>query len=82
MHMEFPTPAIWFSHRVSYGETDTMGVLYYAEYLHIFERARSEYIRALGMSYADVERKKSSSGQTIGKSQSALRLLRQIKETS
>ena len=57
MHMEFPTPAIWFSHRVSYGETDTMGVLYYAEYLHIFERARSEYIRALGMSYADVERR-------------------------
>ena len=34
-----------------------MGVLYYAEYLHIFERARGEYIRALGMSYADVERR-------------------------
>lgn len=44
-------------HRVSYGETDTMGVLYYAEYLHLFERARSAYIRSCGMSYADVEKK-------------------------
>lgn len=32
-----------------------MGVMYYAEYLHLFERARSEYIRKLGMSYAVVE---------------------------
>lgn len=54
MH-EFPTPDIWLAHRVSYGETDTMGVLYYAEYLHLFERARSEYIRAHGMSYGEVE---------------------------
>jgi len=46
---------IWFSHRISYGETDTMGVLYYAEYFHIFERSRSEYIRSKGMSYKDVE---------------------------
>lgn len=34
-----------------------MGVLYYAEYLHLFERARSEFIRARGMSYAEVERR-------------------------
>lgn len=32
-----------------------MGVVYYAQYLHIFERARSEFIRAQGMSYATVE---------------------------
>ena len=32
-----------------------MGVLYYAEYLHLFERSRSEYIRERGMSYAEVE---------------------------
>ena len=44
-------------HRVSYGETDTMGVLYYAEYLHLFERARGEYIRRCGMSYAEVEKR-------------------------
>lgn len=34
-----------------------MGVMYYAEYLHLFERSRNEYIRQLGMSYADVEKK-------------------------
>lgn len=44
-------------HRVSYGETDMMGVVYYAEYLHIFERARSEFIRLRGMSYNEVEAK-------------------------
>ncbi|MDE7370204.1 MAG: acyl-CoA thioesterase [Desulfovibrio sp.] len=54
---DFPVPETWFPHRVSYGETDCMGVLYYAEYLHIFERARSAYIRERGMSYADVEKK-------------------------
>ncbi len=54
---DFPKPTCWFSHRVSYGETDCMQVLYYAEYLHIFERARSEFIRAQGMSYSQVEEK-------------------------
>jgi acyl-CoA thioester hydrolase len=34
-----------------------MGVLYYAEHFHIFERARSEYIRQCGLSYAEVEKK-------------------------
>ena len=34
-----------------------MGFVYYAEYLHFFERARSEYIRNRGMSYAGVEEK-------------------------
>lgn len=34
-----------------------MGVLYYAEYLHLFERARSEYIRTCGMSYNEVEKR-------------------------
>lgn len=34
-----------------------MGVLYYAEYLHLFERARSAFIRQLGMSYAEVEKR-------------------------
>lgn len=33
-----------------------MGVMYYAEYFHLFERCRNEYIRNLGMSYADVEK--------------------------
>jgi acyl-CoA thioester hydrolase len=45
----------WMQHRVSYGETDCMGVLYHAEYLHIFERGRSAFIRNFGISYKDVE---------------------------
>ena len=56
MH-EFPSPDIWLSHRVSYGETDCMGVMYYAEYLHLFERSRNEYIRSLGISYSEIEKK-------------------------
>lgn len=51
----FPTPETWLSHRVSYGETDTMGVVYYAEYLHFFERARNEFIRERGLTYRQCE---------------------------
>ena len=49
------TGGIWHAHRVSYGETDTMGLLYYAEYMHIFERARSTLIRESGLPYTEVE---------------------------
>ncbi len=52
---DFPTPDVYLSHRVSYGETDTMGYVYYAEYFHLFERARSAFIRERGMSYAQIE---------------------------
>lgn len=55
MTTRFPEPSGWLAHRVSYGETDAMGVVYYANYLHLFERGRSELIRALGFSYATVE---------------------------
>ena len=34
-----------------------MGVLYYAEYLHLFERSRNEFIRQRGMSYAEIEKR-------------------------
>ena len=54
MNSEHPT-ATWLTHRVSYGETDAMNVVYYAEYFHLFERARNEYIRELGMTYKRVE---------------------------
>lgn len=55
--IEFTGKDSWYRHFVSYGETDTMGVLYYAEYLHIYERARSFFIREHGMSYAEVEKR-------------------------
>lgn len=32
-----------------------MGVMYYAEYFHLFERSRNEFIRRTGISYAQVE---------------------------
>ena len=37
--------------RVIYGDTDQMGVVYYANYLRYFEFARSEFLRAHGRSY-------------------------------
>ena len=54
MNTDHPAAA-WLTHRVSYGETDAMNVVYYAEYFHLFERARNEYIRERGMTYKQVE---------------------------
>ncbi len=42
--------------RVLYAHTDKAGVVYYANYLTFFEVGRTEYMRALGRSYADFER--------------------------
>lgn len=42
--------------RVIYGDTDQMGVVYYANYLRYFEFARSEFFRAHGGSYTEMER--------------------------
>ncbi len=42
--------------RVLYGDTDQMGVVYYANYLRYFEFARSEFFRAQGGSYREMER--------------------------
>ncbi len=41
--------------RVIYGDTDRMGVVYYANYLRYFEAGRNEYIRAKGLAYRDFE---------------------------
>jgi acyl-CoA thioester hydrolase len=41
--------------RVIFGDTDQMGVVYYANYLRYFEAARAEYLRAQGRSYKDLE---------------------------
>ena len=42
--------------RVRYGESDQMGVAYYANYLAWFEIGRVELMRELGISYAETER--------------------------
>jgi acyl-CoA thioester hydrolase len=44
-----------YEQRVIFGDTDQMGVVYYANYLRFFEGARSEYWRQLGRSYKDLE---------------------------
>ena len=41
--------------RVIYGDTDQMGVVYYANYLRYFEAGRNEFIRAKGLRYRDFE---------------------------
>lgn len=52
---DFPQKDTWYSHYISYGETDAMGVVYHAEYLHLFERSRSQFIRETGLSYREAE---------------------------
>jgi len=42
-------------YRVIYGDTDQMGVVYYANYLYWFERGRSEFLRQIGLPYAKIE---------------------------
>ena len=41
--------------RVRYAETDKMGVVYHANYLVWFEIGRTEFCRARGFSYRDME---------------------------
>ena len=42
--------------RVRYAETDQMGVVYHSHYLVWCEMGRTDYIRALGKTYAQLER--------------------------
>jgi len=44
-----------FAFRVRYGDTDQMGMAYYANYLRWFEVGRAEMMRSLGTSYRAVE---------------------------
>ncbi|HYT72580.1 MAG TPA: thioesterase family protein [Gemmatimonadales bacterium] len=41
--------------RVNYSETDQMGVVYHANYLIWFDRARTELMRETGVSYKELE---------------------------
>jgi acyl-CoA thioester hydrolase len=42
--------------RVRYTEVDAMGYLHHSRFLQYFEMGRIEFLRALGFSYADLER--------------------------
>lgn len=42
--------------RVRYQETDQMGIVYYSNYFVYFEMGRIEFLRHLGISYAEIEK--------------------------
>ena len=45
-----------YSHRVQYYETDMMGVVHHANYIHWMEEARIEFMDQLGFPYAAMEK--------------------------
>lgn len=55
--------------RVRYAETDQMGVAYHANYLVWCEVGRTDFIRALGVTYAEMERR----GVMLAVSEASLR---------
>ncbi len=52
-----PDPAAPFdtSVRVRYEETDRMGIVYHGKFFEYFEIGRTEWLRALGLRYRDLE---------------------------
>ena len=46
---------ITLDYRVPYADTDQMGVVYYGNYLTLFERARNELMRECGYTYRECE---------------------------
>ena len=53
MAAEMPSVFTW-SVRVYYEDTDAGGIVYYANYLKFFERARTEWLRSLGIHQQDL----------------------------
>ena len=45
------------TYRVPYADADQMRVVYYANYLVYFERARSQLLRDMGLPYGEIERR-------------------------
>jgi acyl-CoA thioester hydrolase len=53
MAAEMPSVFTW-TVRVYYEDTDAGGIVYYANYLKFFERARTEWLRSLGIHQQDL----------------------------
>ncbi len=51
-----PRPVVETELRVRYAETDAMGIAHHTSYLVWFEVGRTEYTRAMGLPYREVER--------------------------
>lgn len=43
--------------RVEYHHTDQMGIVHHSNYVKFFEFARTEWLRAVGLTYAEMERR-------------------------
>lgn len=57
MATETPAAISIFDIRVYYEDTDAGGVMYYANYLKFFERARTEWLRCLGVNQSELASK-------------------------
>ena len=57
MSTDVQTPVFHFTTRVYYEDTDAGGVVYYANYLKFAERARSEWLRTLGINQQELQAK-------------------------
>lgn len=53
MASDTPADPFRFDIRVYYEDTDAGGVVYYANYLKFFERARTEWLRRLGVNQSE-----------------------------
>jgi acyl-CoA thioester hydrolase len=73
--MPAQTPTVVFRHplRVYWEDTDAGGVVFYANYLKFFERARTEWLRALGIGQQAL---KDREGLLFVVAETALRYLR------
>lgn len=49
-------PAFTYPYRVFYADTDAGGVMYYAQYLRVFEQVRALYIEEFGLSLPELAR--------------------------
>lgn len=56
LRVDSPAMATISTLRVRYAETDQMGVAYHANYLIWCEVGRTDHIRSLGVTYAEMER--------------------------
>lgn len=54
MPIEITTPPHQLQIRVYYEDTDAGGIVFYANYLKFFERARTEWLRQLGVNQSEM----------------------------
>ena len=45
------------NYRIIYADTDAMGIMYYGNYLRVYEAARGDFMRKIGFSFSEMETK-------------------------